>query len=91
MGNKNCVNLRHCGQFLGRVRVPEVDPPAGAAEGGGGEHGPVGGEVAGGQEVQGLVDPPCKVPDEGVRPQTPQTHHLRRRDHTGLCQHFDHQ
>lgn len=69
-------NLRQSGQFLRRVRVPEVDVPAGAAEGGGGEHGSVRGEVAGRQEAQGLVSSSRQVPDEGVGPQTPQTHHL---------------
>lgn len=73
------VNLHQRGQLLGSVRVPEVDPPAGAAEGGGGEQRPVGGEAAGGQEVQGLPGSSGQVPDEGVRAQTPETHHLRDR------------
>lgn len=70
-------NLHQRGQFLRRVRVPEVDPPAGAAEGGGGEQRPVGREVAGRQKVQGLVGSSCQVPDERVRAQTPQTDHLK--------------
>lgn len=44
-------NLRKSGQFLGRVGIPKVDPPAGAAEGGGGENRSVWREVAGGQEA----------------------------------------
>lgn len=70
------LHLHQCGQPLCCVRVPEVDPPAGAAEGRGGEHRPVRGEVAGGQEVQGLLGASCQVPDELIRAETPQTHHL---------------
>lgn len=69
-------HLHQCGQFLGRVRVPEVDPPAGAAEGRGGEQRSVGWEVTGGQKVQVLMGASGEVPDEDVWAQTPQTHHL---------------
>lgn len=72
------VNLHQRGQLLCSVRVPQVDPPAGAAEGGGGQQRSVRGEVAGGQEVQGLMGPSGQVPHEGVRAQAPQTHHLMR-------------
>lgn len=71
------VDLHQSGQLLGGVRVPEVDPPAGAAEGGRGEQRAVRREVAGGQEVEGLAGPARQVPDERVRAQAPQTHHLR--------------
>lgn len=71
------LNLHQRGQLLGSVRVPEVDPPAGAAEGRGGEQRPVRREVTGGQEVQGPTGSSCQVPDECVRAQTPETHHLR--------------
>lgn len=60
------VNLHQSGQFLCSVRVPEVDPPAGAAEGCGGEQRPVGGEVTGRQEVEGLMGPSCQVPHERI-------------------------
>lgn len=71
-------NLHQRGQLLCRVRVPEVDPPAGAAEGRGGEQRPVRREVAGRQEVQSLACSSRQVSDEGVRAQTPQTHHLNK-------------
>lgn len=73
------LNLHQRGELLGSVRVPEVDPPAGAAEGRGGEQRAVGREVTGGQEVERLPGSSCQVPDERVRAQTPETHHLTKR------------
>lgn len=70
-------NLHQCGQLLRRVRVPEVYPPAGAAEGRRGQQRSVGGEVTGGQEVQGLPGSSRQVPDERIRAQAPQANHLR--------------
>lgn len=72
------LNLHQRGQFLCSVRVPQVDPPARATEGGGGEQRPVGWEVTGRQEVDGLMCPSCQVPHECIRAQTPQTHHLMK-------------
>lgn len=70
-------NLHQRGQLLRRVRVPEVYPPAGAAEGRRGQQRSVGGEVTGGQEVQGLPGSSRQVPDERIRAQAPQANHLR--------------
>lgn len=74
-------NLHECGELLSSVRVPQVDPPAGAAEGRGGQQRAVRREVAGGQEVEGLPGSSRQVPDERVRAQTPETHHLMERRH----------
>lgn len=73
------LNLHQRGELLSSVRVPEVDPPAGAAEGRSGEHRAIRREVTGGQEVEGLTASSCQVPDERVRAQTPETHHLTKR------------
>lgn len=73
------LNLHQRGQLLSSVWVPEVDPPAGAAEGCSGEQRAVRREVTGGQEVEGLTGSSCQVPDECVRAQTPEAHHLRKR------------
>lgn len=70
-------NLHQCGQLLRRVRVPEVYPPAGAAEGRRGQQRSVGGEVTGGQEVQGLPGSSRQVAYERIRAQAPQANHLR--------------
>lgn len=70
-------NLHQRGQLLCRVRVPEVYPPAGATEGRRGQQRSVGGEVTGGQEVQGLPGSSRQVPDERIRAQAPQANHLR--------------
>ncbi len=72
------LNLHQSGQLLCGVRVPEVNPPAGATEGCGGEQRPIRREVTGRQEVDGLMGPSRQVPHERVRPQTPQTHHLTK-------------
>lgn len=73
------LNLHQRGELLSSIRVPEVDPPAGAAEGRSGEQRAVGREVTGGQEVEGLAGSPCQVPHECVGAQTPETHHLSKR------------
>lgn len=70
-------NLHQRGQLLRRVRVPEVYPPAGAAEGRRGQQRSVGGEVTGGQEVQGLPGSSRQVAYERIRAQAPQANHLR--------------
>lgn len=61
------LNLHQSGELLRSIRVPEVDPPAGAAEGRSGEQRAVGREVTGGQEVEGLTGSSRQVPDECVR------------------------
>lgn len=73
------LNLHQRGELLSSIRVPEVDPPAGAAEGRSGEQRTVRREVTGGQEVEGLTGASCQVPDECVRAQTPETYHLTKR------------
>lgn len=70
-------NLHQCGQLLRRVRVPEVDPPAGAAEGRRGKQRSIRGEVTGGQQVQGLPGSSRQVAYERIWAQAPQTNHLR--------------
>lgn len=73
------LNLHQRGELLSSIRVPEVDPPAGAAEGCSGQQRTVRGEVTGGQEVEGVTASSCQVSDERVRAQTPETHHLTKR------------
>lgn len=75
-------DLHQSGQLLCSIRVPEVDPPAGAAEGCGGEQRPIRREVTGRLEVQSLTGPSRQVPHERVRPQAPKARHLIKADNT---------
>ena len=59
-------NVHQCGQLICSVRIPQVNPPARAAEGSSGQQRTVGGEVAGRQQVEGFVWRPRQVPDECV-------------------------